>query len=183
MQTFIKFAFTVYYAYVPTVPTIWGVRMDGIYVCQICKEPINNFVNIDRLSSDISRWLPGSLSDRFMEFNAWFMGMFHCPIEIKHHHIVSHSRKSGNICLYCYINEVFQWLMLQDKTIARRFRRIFSFGMNTGDFREIIKSHAEPISEVVNVEDQFGVCDECGEYADELRLVNGRWICRECHGD
>lgn len=28
--------------------------------------------------------------------------------------------------------------------------------------------------------EEFGICDECGEYAEELRLLNGRWICIEC---
>lgn len=25
-----------------------------------------------------------------------------------------------------------------------------------------------------------GICEDCGEYADSLRNVNGRWICEDC---
>jgi len=28
--------------------------------------------------------------------------------------------------------------------------------------------------------DEFGVCDECGEYTEELILIEGSWLCREC---
>lgn len=28
--------------------------------------------------------------------------------------------------------------------------------------------------------DEFGVCDECGDYTEELVLVEGNWLCRDC---
>ncbi len=29
-------------------------------------------------------------------------------------------------------------------------------------------------------ESMFGVCESCGNYSDDLRLVNGLWLCPEC---
>ena len=52
--------------------------------------------------------------------------------------------------------------------------------MKKTEFKEIIKAHAQPISEVENMDEEFGICDECGEYSDSLGLVNGRWICVIC---
>lgn len=28
--------------------------------------------------------------------------------------------------------------------------------------------------------DEFGVCDECGEYTEELVLIDGSWVCKGC---
>ena len=157
--------------------------MKGVFICQICKEPIHNFVCIDGLSRHITRWLPSGISGPFSKFNQRFLEIFHYPYDISNEHMICDTERTGNICLYCYLNEVYQWLMGQNKAVARRFRKIFSFGMDKSGFREIIISHAEPISGVENVKEESGICDECGEYTDGLRILNGRWICRECGGD
>jgi len=158
--------------------------MKDVMLCQICKEPIHNFACIDCLAKDIKNWLPVSLSNLFTEFNEWFLSVFdyHKHEVLEGHHLVCNARGSGNICIYCYVNEVFQWIAGQDKAVAKRFRHLFSFGMKKTDFREVMLAHAEPISEVETVEKEFGICDECGEYADELKLLNGRWVCMECGG-
>lgn len=28
--------------------------------------------------------------------------------------------------------------------------------------------------------DEFGVCDDCGDYTEELVLIEGNWICNNC---
>ncbi len=33
---------------------------------------------------------------------------------------------------------------------------------------------------MVEKEAEFGVCDECGEYTEELMLMEGAWICKKC---
>ena len=30
------------------------------------------------------------------------------------------------------------------------------------------------------MKDEFGVCDECGEYTRELVLIDSAWICKGC---
>ncbi len=30
------------------------------------------------------------------------------------------------------------------------------------------------------MKDEFGVCDECGEYTEALVLIEGTWICKDC---
>jgi len=29
-------------------------------------------------------------------------------------------------------------------------------------------------------EKDVGICDECGEYTDDLRLFGGMWLCEKC---
>jgi len=159
--------------------------MKEILICQICKEPIHNFVCIDRLADDIGKWLPSDLSSHFAGFNKQFLGIFsHTPhADLGNHHIVCNSEFTSNICLHCYVNEVFQWLAGKNKAVANRFRRLFSFGMDKKDFREVMLARPRPIMEMENMGEEFGICDECGEYTDELKLLNGRWVCQECGGD
>lgn len=28
--------------------------------------------------------------------------------------------------------------------------------------------------------EEFGVCDDCGEYTEELILIEGSWVCKTC---
>ena len=153
-----------------------------IPICQICKEPIHNFICIDCLAEDIKDWLPQHLVSRFSRFNEMFLGYFHYPHdhEENNHNLVCNGRGKGSICLYCYVNEVFQWLLNQNKTLARRFIRVFSFGLKVSRFRDIIKAKPQPITELIETDKEFGICDECGEYSDELRHIDGRWVCKEC---
>jgi len=161
------------------------IEIQELALCKICKEPINNFVCIDCFAKDIRKWMPTDIAGRFARFNRSFLKIFQFEHHSKlvKHHLVCTENSKGSVCLYCYLNEVFQWLMWQNKAVARRFRRLFSFGMKKEDFTEIWKAHAEPITRTENWENEFGICDECGEYTEELRIVNGRWMCIRCGSD
>lgn len=157
--------------------------MEGeLFICQICKEPIHNFVCIDCLAGDIRNWLPEHLVSGFLRFNEMFLEYFHYSHdhEVNNHHLVCGARGKGSICLYCYVNEVFQWLLSQNKMLAKRFISIFSFGLKISRFGNIIKANPQPITELTERIEEFGICDECGEYSDELRRIDGKWICKEC---
>jgi len=32
----------------------------------------------------------------------------------------------------------------------------------------------------IDPKEEFGVCDECGDYTEELVLIEGNWLCRGC---
>lgn len=153
-----------------------------IFICQICKEPIHNFVCIDCLAGDIKKWLPEHIVSRFLRFNEMFLEYFHYPHdhEVNTHHLVCNARGKSSICLYCYINEVFQWLNIQNKRVAMKFIKLFSFGFEKKGFRDITKANPQPITELTKEGEEFGICDECGEYSDELRHIDGKWVCKEC---
>lgn len=61
--------------------------------------------------------------------------------------------------------------------------KVFSFGFKTKNFVNILKARpAEPIAETEAENEDFGLCDECGEFSAELILLEGKWMCRECSG-
>ena len=155
--------------------------IDEVFICQICKEPIHNFVCIDCLAKDIVSWLPEKLKEKFSMFNRMLLDCFNCPHDHQDdHRLVCSAGGKGSICLFCYVNEVFQWLKTQNKKIAWKFRKAFSFGSGPSEFRNITKANPHPITELSLENEEFGICDECGEYSDELRCVDGKWMCKEC---
>jgi hypothetical protein len=158
------------------------LKMQEISICKICKEPINNFVCIDCLSKDVTGWLPPDVSKEFSEFNMTLLKTFEYGRHKKltRHHMVCGAKSMNSICLYCYVNEVFQWLIDVNFDVAISFSKVFSFGMNREYFDNIPFSHANPITETEITRTEIGICDMCGEYSNELRMVNGEWTCEAC---
>jgi hypothetical protein len=153
-----------------------------VQICQLCKEPIQNYVSLRALGNEIESWLPTEESVMFRKFHTDFLHTFRYPDRPAQHHIIT-NRQGPMICIYCYVNEVFQWLSGVNGAVAKRFRRFFSFGMRKEDFREIIISHAQPVTEGSTEAASFGICDSCGEYADELAHTDGGLLCEGCcHG-
>jgi hypothetical protein len=153
-----------------------------VRICQLCKEPIANFACIRHMGEGIAQWLPSPTRELFEKENARFLDTFSYMHMDSGRHALS--RSGGEpVCIYCYVNEVFQWLSGMDKAIAKRFRRMFSFGMKKEDFREIIISHADPITEGMPDMSEFGVCDGCGEYSEELSKTREGWVCEGCRNE
>jgi len=152
-----------------------------MHVCKLCKEPIANFACLECLGKSISEWLPSPTKETFEKENKGFLDTFGHSHTRGTRHGLFCSNEGSNICIYFYVNEVYQWLLASDKPVARRFRNLFAFGMRKVDFREIIISHAEPITESGGEKARtFGVCDVCGEYSEELSEKNGEFICGGC---
>ena len=43
-----------------------------------------------------------------------------------------------------------------------------------------IASHISQETPDMEISEEPGICDGCGEHADELVLSNGEWVCRAC---
>jgi hypothetical protein len=154
--------------------------MADVQICQLCKEPIQNYVSLRTLGKEIEAWLPSPESGMFSAFHRDFLGAFRYPDRPALRHIIT-NRQGPMICVYCYANEAFQFLNGVSKPIARRFRRFFSFGMRKEDFREIILSHAQPVSGGDEPAGIHGICDSCGEPSDGLRSSESGWVCEDCN--
>ncbi len=150
-----------------------------LQICQLCKEPIANFASIRHMGEGIAKWLPSPTKELFEKENARFLGTFSATHPDSGRSAL-YDAGGEPVCLYCYVNEVFHWLSGIDKAVAKRFRRLFAFGMRKEDFREIIISHAMPITETAHERSVCGICDRCGEYSEELSKSRDGWICSGC---
>ena len=108
--------------------------MDGI--CSICEEPLTTFVCLKSLSQQIKKWLPEDYGEDFEHFNNNLLESFSIcehEIECNESHkgenrvLVCVDRHKSNLCIYCYINEVVDWINfeLNDSAIASELLRTF----------------------------------------------------------
>ena len=148
-------------------------------ICKICKEPIWNFICINCLARDLGSKLSGNLSDSFMRFHRDFLNHFHSESDQLVRCLRCGISDAPAICIDCYMNEVYNWSKNSNPHITVEIQKVFRF-----DFRKhekIMEEHTIiPITEFDNEKRDSGVCDECGEYSDELVLVEGEWLCPEC---
>lgn len=156
-------------------------------VCQICKDPIWSFICPDCLGKDIGKWLPEGLSEKFSDFHNFIVKSFspraYKPIFVP---CIKCKRKTvATICPFCYIAETSQWLKEINADLSARLVKLLPLAKDweiseTGGC--VWKNGFRPITEMMCEGTEFGICDECGEYSDELVLENKKWVCRDCIG-
>lgn len=151
-----------------------------VSVCKICKEPIWNFFCPDCLAEDIKNWLPFHTRGNFDTFHRQFSGYFHSNLDTAFSWCLKcKNLKEASICPYCYANETVYWLKSVDPALANRFARFFPFDFEKIGHNALLKTTNPPIDTRVKSQ-QFGICDSCGEYSDELECVEGEWVCEDC---
>jgi len=150
-------------------------------LCQICKEPIWNFLCVDCLERQIKRWLPVSLSSDFEKFHHVFSRHFRSVLSEPEYCMHCKSEKDKPVCPYCYTNEVYHWLGSKDISLAARFINIFFFDFEKSGFKDPVRmENLIPITEDEGAEKEAGICDECGEYSEELSPTESGWVCKGC---
>jgi hypothetical protein len=157
-------------------------------ICRLCLEPIFNFICIDCQHASIVKWLSENGSAEFLnDFNK-----FHERIKEKFAStqnpvfcIKCKQVKETTICPYCYAKEVFWWLFDKNVEVAKKFAKIFNFDfLGVGYLPTIKVRNLWPIiitDERKSSDTNF--CEECGVASDNLRKVNGRWICESCRDE
>jgi len=137
--------------------------------CAICHEDIGALC-LTCTSHDIKAFLPVKLRKPFGQFHASFSrtvtngnGSVYCA--------TCRSSSGSPMCPNCYTTEIKSWIGERNKAVAAKFSRTFSF-------------QSEPLPEKRSREEESGgICDECGEYTEELVSESGEVVCSECAGD
>ena len=148
-------------------------------VCQLCREPIWNFLCIDCLSKNVEKWLPKAFSQQFLKFHDSVRSHFHTLAADNYEPCLDCNLLNETpICPYCYTHEVYHWISTISPDMARNFSKIFFFYPFEGS--EHIKSERGPIEEVENTKPAVGMCDNCGEYSETLQTGEGGLYCEIC---
>ena len=150
-------------------------------ICKICKDPIWSFICIDCLEKDIIRWLPTNFVSEFKKFHKDIIKFFYFNASGFERCLKCKSFHEASVCPYCYINEVYLWLENKNqklaKEVAKMIPRDFVITEKDGcNWRDGIK----PIIETEIKKTNSGICEICGEYSENLKEINGKWICEEC---
>ncbi|MFH1445434.1 MAG: hypothetical protein ABIF08_03055 [Nanoarchaeota archaeon] len=164
----------------------------SVFMCQICKEPVTSFMCPNRLAVSIRDWLPSGFVDNFVRMHNTLLVHFSkdsCDFEHQHsqcgsRNIICGGKNRVSICAFCYIAEVYDWLKNKNTVLADQFLHVFSLGYKKIRFKLDRKIIREPILDTITWKTDSGICDECGEYSDELKLQRKEWVCEACsHGD
>ena len=148
-------------------------------VCQLCREPIWNFLCIDCLSKDIGKWLPQEYAEQFKEFHSTIKKYIHTTPDNFEPCLTCSLLNESPFCPHCYTHEVYHWIREVNFDLARNFSKIFFFYKFEGS--EFLKSDAEPISQTINKRPLAGLCDSCLEYSEGLEEDNRGWVCEVCN--
>ncbi len=153
--------------------------MEESVICQMCREPIWNFLCIDCIGDNVSKWIPKALSQAFTGFHSNISKHFHTATGNFEPCVSCDLLNETPICPYCYTHEVYHWLNSNDSNLSGKFNKMFFFYPFEGS--EFIRSDTLPITESENKRHPDGICDRCGEYADELSIEDKESICETCN--
>ena len=148
-------------------------------LCQLCREPIWNFLCIDCLGKNVEQWLPKGFGPQFTKFHTFLKTHFHTMSADNFEPCLDCTKFNETpLCPYCYTHEVYHWISSMSPDTAQKFSKIFFFYPFEGS--EHIKSDQAPIEAIYNEKQNMGMCDNCGEYSDTLNQLEGGWICEIC---
>lgn len=146
-------------------------------ICQLCREPIWNFICIDCLKTKVERWIPNTLSQGFNQFHQNLQNHFSTTPDNYEPCLKCEVLNEKPICPHCYTHETFYWLKENDAVVARAFSKIFFFYKFEGT--EILKSDCLPVETFKEKEGDIGICDNCGDN-NYLENIEGGWYCEVC---
>jgi len=148
-------------------------------ICQLCREPIWNFLCINCLGDNIKRWLPENFCEQFSKFHTEIKNHFHTFIADNYEPCIDCRKTSETpLCPYCYTHEVYHWISPINSDLARTFSKIFFFYPFEGT--EEIKTESSPITETGNLREINGLCDNCDQYSETLVKSGKGWNCEMC---
>ena len=152
--------------------------MDDLVVCQLCREPIWNFLCVDCISKNVEKWLPKVFSQQFIKFHQEIKSHFQTTADNYEPCLDCSSLSESPICPHCYTHEAYHWLSAKNPKIAENFQKLFFFYPFEGS--EHIKSETDPIGETQNKKIIRGFCDTCSEYSENLEQSQEGWCCESC---
>ena len=148
-------------------------------ICQLCREPIWNFLCVDCIGSNVQKWLPPKYSQQFTKFHEYLKNHFNTTIPDNYEPCIDCGKfNESPLCPYCYTHEVYHWINPQNPDMARNFSKIFFFYPFEGT--EQIKIDSSPITETKNLMQADGLCDSCNEYSETLAKSREGLSCEGC---
>lgn len=155
-------------------------------VCKLCYEPIFNFICFDCLERDTERFLnlvSPELLNEFQTLQFSISTHFSFPYS-QEKCIKCNNQISTPICPWCFINEVYFWLLEKDYLLAKFFSRMFNFDFLGTGYPGIIPNMVRKFEPVIISErterTDIGICDNCGQSVSELFEIEGNWVCESC---
>lgn len=150
--------------------------------CVLCNEPIWSFICMDCVSDGVRSWLPSRLAPAFERFQA---GLSEGLQREERLQCVRCGRaKPVAMDWYCSMNEMAQWLQHENPQLGDQLLKLLPFQDSLASplHGVRLKPTVKPLGDgdAPFERREFGLCDECGEYCDELQGIANEWVCGRC---
>jgi len=156
----------------------------NVSMCQICKDSIWSFICPHCLANAIEKWLPPYLRDDFGKFSDDFFRSFSTTIDMDGLMCLRCRKiRLANICPWCFLNEVYDWLREKDASLANTVAHALPLGTDWKHHHDDTRHYNNiivPITASENPLRDEGLCETCESYSQELVHYDGRWVCKDC---
>ena len=159
--------------------------MSSIPVCELCLEPISNFVCPDCLYNSVQQWVwkcKPSVIERLSDFHRKFLDTL---VSDKTAFCVVCKREYYHmICPYDYMKDIYSWLEdYLTKKQLKDFLRIFSIGFKRIEHRVrgrfFYRNQGPPLHS--RRPRDMGICENCENFSDNLKLDTSHYmVCEKC---
>lgn len=162
--------------------------MNETLICRLCLEPVFNHICVDCLENSVEKWFEKfnlSILPEFKKFSESLKKHFESSFEREK--CIKCKRENETIfCPYCYSKEIFDFLLTKNGALAKSFIRIFNFDfLGTGYESLLVPTNNLP--QLILTDEQedhdLNICENCGNQSEDLRNVNGNYICGECEDE
>ncbi|MFB6076356.1 MAG: hypothetical protein ABEK17_04395 [Candidatus Aenigmatarchaeota archaeon] len=157
-------------------------------ICNICLEPIYHFICSDCLHEQVKEWLGKNASYLIPEVEEIVQNIKENLLKNRENRVYCihcKEEKTGFVCPYCFIREIYFVLKNIDKQKADELAQTFDFDFQRTGFYSI-KKDVENFESIIEIEQQkleTGICENCELFQDELRMFNGEFLCEDCLSD
>ena len=165
-------------------------------ICKLCLEPVQNFICINCLFEDVSKWISNKNADelalKIARKNEYLKNFVNSDFGT--FCIMCKKFVKEIACPCCYLYEIFLVIKDSDGKLAKEFEKFFNFDFTIhAGYSELTlweEVHRMPtknytpvlISEKIQDSD-FNFCESCGNKSDRLVDLNGTWLCETCRED
>ncbi len=147
-------------------------------ICQLCREPIWNFLCTSCLSDTVNKWMPATLVPEFNGLNNTINQYLKTTPDNYEPCLKCDRLNETALCPHCYTHEVFHWLKGRNVELAGVFSKIFFYYKFEG--AELLLSNTPPLTNGKNKRESDGSCDNCGSESTYLNNLEGEWYCETC---
>jgi len=172
-------------------------RMKETTICRLCLETVNNFICPDCLFKAITSWIlkigQEKLYSILLKKHQQIKTLLNSDENGENVCIVCKKKYKEAVCPHCYLYEIYLTIKEQDSEVAREFEKVFNFDFSFHNpftqltiwqslHKQVLSTrNFKPIIIVdKKVKSDIGICERCGEPSDDLKEVNGQWLCESC---
>lgn len=160
-------------------------RSSEVPICNICLEPIYHFICPDCLHDQVKHWLKDNASYLIPQLEEVADDIRENLLRNSENRvqcILCKKEKTGFVCPFCFIREIYSTLKDFDKAVADKLSNLFNFDFQGTGFYSVNEDskNFKPVIDMEDKEIKTGICESCETLPEDLKPINGEFVCEDC---